>query len=63
MEFERTTKDGLFTLTIRFNAPETASYAPAEIKELCDVLEQTAASLAFGMLDPSGTGVPQGRPS
>lgn len=64
MEYERTTKDGLFTLTIRFNAPETPSYSPAEIDELTQVLRQTADSLEFGMTDPSGNaGIPTGLPS
>jgi len=64
MEYERTTKDGLFTLTITFHAPETPSYSVEEIEELCAVLRQTADSLAFGMMDPSGhAGIPKGRPS
>lgn len=64
MEYERTTKDGLFTLTIRFNSPETPSYSTEAIDEICQVLRQTADSLEFGMMDPSGKGgMPQGQPS
>lgn len=64
MEYERTTKDGLVTLTVTFNAPETPSYSPDSISELCEVLRQTADSLEFSMTDPSGScGMPSGLPS
>lgn len=61
MEYERTTRDGLFTLTLKFNAPETPSYSPESVDELCAILRQTAASLEFGLSDPSGQGgIPKG---
>lgn len=64
MEYERTTKDGSFTLTITFNTPDAPSYSAESIEEMCQVLRQTADSLEFGMMDPSGNGgLPQGRPS
>lgn len=64
LEYEKTTKDGLFTLTLKFNAPETPSYSPEAIDELCAILRQTATSLEFGLSDPSGhAGLPKGLPS
>lgn len=64
MEYERTTKDGSFTLTIRFNTPEQPSYSVESIEEMLTVLRQTADSLEFGMMDPSGKGgIPKGLPS
>lgn len=64
MEYERTTKDGLFTLTIKFNAPDKPVYSVEELEEIIGVLRATAASIEFGMQDPSGNaGLPMGRPS
>jgi hypothetical protein len=64
LEYERTTTDGFFTLTLKFNSPESPSYAPETIDELCALLRQTAASLEFGLTDPSGhAGIPKGLPS
>lgn len=64
MEYERTTKDGLFTVTIKFNAPEQPSYSVESMAEIVGVLRQTADSIEFGMEDPSGqAGIPTGQPS
>lgn len=64
MEYERTTKDGLFTLSIRFNAPDLPSYSVDSLTEMITTLRQTADSIEFGMQDPSGhAGLPTGQPS
>ena len=64
MEYERTTKDGLFTLTIAFNAPDQPEYSVKSLEELIGVLRSTAASIEFGIQDPSGHGgLPKGLPS
>lgn len=64
MQYERTTKDGLFTLTITFNSPDQPSYSAESIQEMINTLRQTADSLEFGMMDPTpNMGLPKGLPS
>lgn len=61
MDYEKTTRDGLFTLTLTFNAPDKPEYSVEELEELINTLRQTADSIEFGMQDPSGhAGLPQG---
>ncbi len=52
MIMERVTQDGLFSLTISFNEDKLESYPADAVREIINVLEETAASIRFGLEHP-----------
>ena len=52
LEMERTTKDGLFTLIIKFNEESIHEYPADAIREMVKVLDETSASLKFALEHP-----------